>query len=999
MKVVERARLSFQAGTSDKVYEVDLVEVAAGQFVVNFRYGRRGSALREGTKTPLPLPEPKARVVFRVLVEEKVKGGYVPLAASSAAAASEPSPVEPKVAPSRKQALLDALALGHRSATPLHWVVRRVGEQGYGEAEPALLELLAGSAQTQIAAGAFRHFVLLALLRCGSSRALPALRAIAENAKEERHLRLAALLALTQIGGVTERQRARASTATSLLGDESDLGKRVRAAEQLLASSTRQGHDALFALYAGAAERSDASGDEAEQSARRVVLAAARIARPQGVELGLLRSLNWAAEARRDAELFALLARRFEGDGFVEVATSQYLRRRSARTLRRLGRGDSPDYVAFASELLLSYRDEDAEPVVDHSEYGTWDAFGRFHALNFVLYGRSARYEKAGHRRATWRCRAGYAPGDPAPSPREESFPWLWDRAPAALWRVGVSSAAGVAIDFAVRALRDQADYLEKQPDEALASALAGAQQRMKLLALDVARQREPNAVLLRGAVAAKLEEADSWVLAWLASAPSPLTTNIELWAVLLCAPGERVRRASARLAGATPFEAEVARRLVASVVATLMQLSDAPDSEPRACDATAFLLRNVPQPLGELSIAVVGDLLAHPLSGVAALGAELVLLRARLAPLPEGLLDGLLASRHAAVRSVGARIVAETPPELMKDEPELLAHLALSDNAELRAGTRQLLGNVAQRYPDVGRDVASRLLDALLTRQAEGVPAHVVSLLRQELRACLPKRDAADVLALTAALSPHARQAGGLLLALLAPDELQLAQIVRLFSHEVLLVRQGAWALAEAARGRFRVTPVALARLCDATWEDSRAFAFDFVKSFPPEVLVPDTVIAICDSTEPLVQELGQSLLLAHFREEHAERYLLRLSEHPSVGIQLLVSGLLERHARGKLPILEQLLPCFATVLSQVNRGGVAKQRLLAFLRTESVASAEAAALLAPLLERQSLTRAVSHKQPLIATMVDVQQRYPDVAVPLATPPVPVRARSNRGV
>jgi hypothetical protein len=157
--------------------------------------------------------------------------------------------------------------------------------------------------------------------------------------------------------------------------------------------------------------------------------------------------------------------------------------------------------------------------------------------------------------------------------------------------------------------------------------------------------------------------------------------------------------------------------------------------------------------------------------------------------------------------------------------------------------------------------------------------------------------------------------------------------------------------------------------------------------------------VIAICDSIEPAVQRFGQTLLLEYWRDEHAERYLLRLSEHPSTNIQLLVSGLLERHARGNLALLEKLLPCLTTVLSQVNRAGVAKQRVLDFLRTEAVASAQAAALLAPLLERQSLTRAVSHKAPLIATMVDLHERYPEVAVPISAPAVPLQVRGIRGV
>jgi hypothetical protein len=52
--------------------------------------------------------------------------------------------------------------------------------------------------------------------------------------------------------------------------------------------------------------------------------------------------------------------------------------------------------------------------------------------------------------------------------------------------------------------------------------------------------------------------------------------------------------------------------------------------------------------------------------------------------------------------------------------------------------------------------------------------------------------------------------------------------------------------------------------------------------------------------------------------------------------------------------------------------------------LRREAARSAEAAAIVAPILDRQSVTAAISQKQPLIATMVDLNARFPDIALPI---------------
>ena len=86
MRVIEQARLWFREGTSDKVYEVDLVELVAGQYVVNFRFGRRGTGLKDGTKTPLPVDVTKARSIFQKLVDEKLAGGYQHQGATAAPA-------------------------------------------------------------------------------------------------------------------------------------------------------------------------------------------------------------------------------------------------------------------------------------------------------------------------------------------------------------------------------------------------------------------------------------------------------------------------------------------------------------------------------------------------------------------------------------------------------------------------------------------------------------------------------------------------------------------------------------------------------------------------------------------------------------------------------------------------------------------------------------------------------------------------------------------------
>jgi bifunctional non-homologous end joining protein LigD len=67
--------LYYKEGNSDKEYHVHLVQQGQG-YVVKIEYGRRGSSLTSGTKTPVPLDLDKASAIFDKQVHEKRLKGY-----------------------------------------------------------------------------------------------------------------------------------------------------------------------------------------------------------------------------------------------------------------------------------------------------------------------------------------------------------------------------------------------------------------------------------------------------------------------------------------------------------------------------------------------------------------------------------------------------------------------------------------------------------------------------------------------------------------------------------------------------------------------------------------------------------------------------------------------------------------------------------------------------------------------------------------------------------
>jgi len=158
MRLHQQETLYFQDAKSDKVYEVDLCEVNGGKYLVNFRYGRRGKPLREGTKTNQPVDLASAEKIFEKLVAEKKKKGYsgsgiaAPVAATppppvdTSVSTDEPEPVTPykfQLNPARKAAIINSI----------QEILNKIGNTG-GPAKPGSVwgtfkEILRGPAEAK----------------------------------------------------------------------------------------------------------------------------------------------------------------------------------------------------------------------------------------------------------------------------------------------------------------------------------------------------------------------------------------------------------------------------------------------------------------------------------------------------------------------------------------------------------------------------------------------------------------------------------------------------------------------------------------------------------------------------------------------------------------------------------------------------------------------------------------------------------------------------------
>lgn len=77
-RVIERVKLFYREGKSDKVYLIELIEEDEGQYRVIGYNGRRGARLVPQPKTPVPVSLNTARSIFNNLEQSKLNHSKTP---------------------------------------------------------------------------------------------------------------------------------------------------------------------------------------------------------------------------------------------------------------------------------------------------------------------------------------------------------------------------------------------------------------------------------------------------------------------------------------------------------------------------------------------------------------------------------------------------------------------------------------------------------------------------------------------------------------------------------------------------------------------------------------------------------------------------------------------------------------------------------------------------------------------------------------------------------
>ncbi|MDM8532755.1 HEAT repeat domain-containing protein [Anaerolineales bacterium HSG25] len=1049
--MIKQSKLRYQKGASDKVYEVDLCEVGPDQYVVNFRYGRYGTALRDGTKTVASLPLEQAQLVFDKLVTSKTKKRYQVVSAELSTAPTSSDP--------RAQAVLNRL---HNALDPnvplasIHWsltrVIWRAGELKIKEATPLLLKLL-GKGDKPL----HDYCVVWSLGWCGDETVLPTLESLYRARRTPDMVRRISAEAMLKLGDEQANAIFRAELISQLPAELRTLTESGPAAEFAVALSAYLKPDqpeqiaVLDNLY-----RID------NEHVRPVLLDALATIPFEPNYFRAIRHIFKAAEYRHDGQVFGLIAYRIDKNGatfrktyaplsanrknmwvrrrkggYIKDAakniksntaklaygerTRTYFRRRVWRTMYKLGKLNDPAYVKMAVGVLAPYSDADSKASTSYFlgwDYENrkyvrlyWSKFANNWAFNHVLYLNSPRYAPK-YKPLAWYCRLDRTQTPEPPTSREEAFPQLWKENPVGLLHLIAESDCLPVQEFAVLALRDCKAFCEGLDVEAVTMIVSRPYETTARLGFELALTRyqryNPNHALVLALANCVIAEGRQQAHEWIDENRSRFIKDSDFIVAIVISPHADTRQFARTMLRSAIISDSVAQSLIARFVAYLIGL-DSTQTEA-AQDIAQTIQDSFSRQLRRIGLEIVFDLLAHPILAVQELGANILLNHdTRANDLPEGIITSLMESPHVSIRAVGLQLFGQLSDYTLLKQERLIVSFAMHALSDVRTAIRPVVQRLCRSNHRFSARLSGLFLTALLQLEPhDGVHSSLVTLLREDVgSAWLDDATPETVWTLLHAPSSTAHELGGHILQTKIErdsywaEQITTEQIIELAEYEVAMVHQAAQAIFVSVINRFRsltnsdhFSELAIAvRLLDGKWDDTRQFWFDtFREQLTAEDFSPGILVSICDSVRPDVQQFGRELITKYFAEDAGQEYLLKLSEHPTADLQLFATNFLERYAADNPARLAELQPYFVSVLARVNKARVAKDRVLNFLTVEAQKDVESARIVAQILERQSLTIAIGDKAKTIETMLAIQQIYPDITLPIQTKEPEVR-------
>lgn len=899
---------------------------------------------------------------------------------------------------------------------PVNWQPSRflykVGEMRLAEATVSLKKI-AQRPQYQrfVLQHDYRYSLIYALARCGDASVLESIERLVQN-NEQATIKRLALDAFLSLAAKDDVTKISTTLVEYLPADVDVLIQKEQPTQEdlqiLFPIDSELEMPPLYILYLLSNQHSDY---------RVFVLNAVKNLPLAFPYFQTLRYIYKSAEFREDYEVLGVLSQRMDGEtaSFTTRTTwkwdsatrsysssrvrekkrafsnrtKAYFQKRIVRKLQLLGEQEREEFCQFSTTILQHYQDYNSTPLQERDvRYVYENRRYQRHTTHYMVFKQvvlayltqDIDNESVTLIKNTSKYKFLNDYYQQNLTIRTEPFKDLWNRYPQYILSLLLTCKSNYVAAFAIKLIKDHEalvtrevilELLKSESLEKVTYALEKLNKYIQFNTVDT----DIWEVLLN----APLGKTRQFAIDWLTLQPEVFLASPDFIKIATFSSYDDIAK-WLRQNSATIKISDTDRQ---SIFANLVRKISTRTNEKEAKILYKNALGIYPNQMRQTPIATAVQLLAHDLENVQLLGSKILLFQKdKIAEIPEKVIAQMMTGKYLSIRYQGLELFGEMPLDLLLQKRDILVSLAISKDPEIRKKVKPIIQKSAQGKPAWGVQLCQFFVPLLLQAETyEGLHVDILDLLTEYLSENLAIVSHQQIWALTAS---HYREANLLGLSLLPEIDFQqeaLRDIITLAHHEMPAVRQQCFDYFHQQVGRIRYESEEALRILDSKWEESRNFAFDFFAThYKAGDWTPELLISVCDSTRPDVQEFGKKMMTTFFTSEHGADYLLKLSQHPSVSLQLFATNYLAEFATDNLAHFIELKPYFRTVLTQIYKGGATKKAVFNFLENEAQKNVIIASHVIEILNEVSLTVAIGDKAKCIQVLHGLKKRFPQL-------------------
>jgi len=1014
MKTIKKTLLHFHQGTSNKVYNVYLIEVSADNYLVNFEYGRYGANLKEGTKTKSSVELEKAQKVYDSLViskinkDYKIVSGYNPITKEEKGQRdiiSYDTYTELLVKRLKRASEENLKKVDNYSVSRL---IYNAGELKLEEAKPYIVNLYSQNTKEENvfyysvawALGRYRDDALRSTIISLREKLTDTSEYIVDEAlfllkSEEEAKEINALelpmpfkvsLKNSNFDGFLAQLKVLEEMIDSTYLEYKNIDdwyekERKNIKKNELTSMFKHLEELYLTLY------KQASIDPYKHEA---IVKATNSLPINEFTFSLFRRLYKMADMRDDYAVLAELVTKIESkkmacyeiyswdrDNERSLGCSRlYFKKRSLRYLKKLAITDEKAYIEFSKNILLSlnsYTREFAPFETDfYSENGRWqrkryDVFSVHLTFMYILYGAGKRYIIDPSKKM-WEIANKSIKYEHRPEMHKE----IWDKHPKVALEILSKSSVAQVQDFAFAILQEHPDVIKNASLEELLPMLNSNSIKVRTFFFELLKERYEESgedEIIEHSLLSSYDEVVLYALEIIAQKTEILyIENLVTRAIFSISKNIFFSHLVPLLR-----TLENPTLLVEELLAKLMNTTLPLDLEVKSRMIVAFRALSKGVEVKHLEVMMREDEISdyHLIASKLIRCPELDSLE-----IPLSLKEKIASYQDPSMLATTIYLLGKLSDEELMREYRMLVSFLYHNEPQVSKEGMKILKKLGTKERANGEVILQEIVEQSFSSTAEPTADNVVSVVKSlELAYSVINID--QLYRLLIAKSKLALRIGEILLEKQKAEDFSVVQWARLAKNPNKSIR--VWAY-DAYINHPQMVKEAMPKslmIFDTYWEDTRAFAENYFEKFEP--LSSDDIVVIADSNYNDVQQFAKKMIQErHFDNEHI---MLKLSQHPALTIQKFVTDLMLADI-GVAQILK-MERFFNTLLHSVNQNRVAKTRVLNILNN-FLSDREVAGMYARLASHHSASMVWADKSAYVEAMANIAEQYPDIELPL---------------